>query len=83
VFILTPDHLHAPLLERSMRAGKHVFIEKPAALTAAELRAAGGTRSPQRKVVFVGYMRRFAPAFTSSRSGCRRAGKSGMCAFAT
>ena len=63
VFILTPDHLHAPLLERSMRAGKHVFIEKPAALTAAELRPLVELDRNNEKIVFVGYMRRFAPAF--------------------
>ncbi|WP_374627519.1 Gfo/Idh/MocA family protein [Devosia sp.] len=63
VFILTPDHLHAPLLERSMRAGKHVFIEKPAALTAAELRPLVELDRNNQKIVFVGYMRRFAPAF--------------------
>ena len=34
VFILTPDHLHADLLEQAIRSGKHVFIEKPACLTA-------------------------------------------------
>ncbi|MBK8083171.1 MAG: Gfo/Idh/MocA family oxidoreductase [Devosia sp.] len=63
VFILTPDHLHAPLLEQAMRAGKHVFIEKPAALTAAELRPLVELDQHNEKVVFVGYMRRFAPAF--------------------
>lgn len=63
VFILTPDHLHAPLLEKSIRAQKHVFIEKPAALTAAELRPLIDLDRQNQKVVFVGYMRRFAPAF--------------------
>lgn len=65
VFILTPDHLHAPLLEKSTRAGKHVFIEKPAALTAAELRPLLELEKRNTKTVFVGYMRRFAPAFTA------------------
>lgn len=65
VFILTPDHLHAPLLEKSIRAGKHVFIEKPAALTAAELRPLLELEKRNTKTVFVGYMRRFAPAFTA------------------
>ncbi len=63
VFILTPDHLHAPLLEQAIRAKKHVFIEKPAALTAAELRPLVDLDQPNEKVVFVGYMRRFSPAF--------------------
>jgi len=63
VFILTPDFLHAPLLEASIRAGKHVFIEKPAALTAAELVPLVELNKTNPKIVFVGYMRRFAPAF--------------------
>ena len=37
VFILTPDHLHAELLEKAIRSGKHVFIEKPACLTVDQL----------------------------------------------
>jgi myo-inositol 2-dehydrogenase/D-chiro-inositol 1-dehydrogenase len=65
VFILTPDFLHAPLLEQAIRAGKHVFIEKPAALTAAELRPLLELEARNTKTVFVGYMRRFAPAFTA------------------
>lgn len=65
VFILTPDFLHAPLLEQAIRAGKHVFIEKPAALTAAELRPLLELEKTNTKTVFVGYMRRFAPAFTA------------------
>lgn len=65
VFILTPDFLHAPLLEQAIRAGKHVFIEKPAALTAAELRPLLELEKTNSKTVFVGYMRRFAPAFTA------------------
>lgn len=65
VFILTPDYLHAPLLERAIKAGKHVFIEKPAALTAPELKPLIELDRDNSKIVFVGYMRRFAPAFTA------------------
>lgn len=63
VFILTPDHLHAELLEKAIRAGKHVFIEKPACLTADQLRPI--LQIPQRagQIVFVGYMRRFSRPF--------------------
>lgn len=68
VFILTPDHLHAPLLEVAMRAGKHVFIEKPAALTAAELRPLVDLEAQTPGTVFVGYMRRYAPAFTALKA---------------
>ena len=63
VFILTPDHLHAELIEKCIRAGKHVFVEKPAALSASELTPLVELDDTNEKIVFVGYMRRFAPAF--------------------
>lgn len=63
VFILTPDYLHAPLLEQAIRAGKHVFIEKPACLSADQLRPILELDATNDKIVFVGYMRRFSRAF--------------------
>jgi predicted dehydrogenase len=36
VHICTPNHLHAPLAELALRAGKHVVCEKPLATTAAD-----------------------------------------------
>ena len=63
VFILTPDHLHADLLDRAIRAGKHVFIEKPACLTADQLRPILDIPQRDGQVVFVGYMRRFSRPF--------------------
>jgi myo-inositol 2-dehydrogenase/D-chiro-inositol 1-dehydrogenase len=64
VFILTPDHLHADLLEKAIRSGKHVFIEKPACLTADQLQPLLALEQQPGQVVFVGYMRRFSRAFT-------------------
>jgi myo-inositol 2-dehydrogenase/D-chiro-inositol 1-dehydrogenase len=63
VFILTPDHLHAELLEQAIRSGKHVFIEKPACLTAGQLRPILDIPQKARQIVFVGYMRRFSRPF--------------------
>ncbi|MCR8722044.1 Gfo/Idh/MocA family oxidoreductase, partial [Pseudomonas syringae] len=37
--IVTPNHLHAPVASRALAAGFHVFSEKPAALSLAELKA--------------------------------------------
>lgn len=68
VFILTPDHLHAELLEKSIRAGKHVFIEKPACLTAGQLEPILSVPRRAGQVVFVGYMRRFSRAFTELKN---------------
>lgn len=65
VLIATRHHLHAPLALAALRAGKHVLVEKPLALTAAELdeldgfvRAAGERPLP---VLLTGYNRRFSP----------------------
>ena len=65
VFVLTSDEYHAPYTIAALRAGKHVFVEKPLTLSlpsahsllAAEASAPNGAR------VFVGYMRRYAPSF--------------------
>ncbi len=38
VYVATPNHLHAPLVEAAAAAGKHVMCEKPVAPTLAEAR---------------------------------------------
>ena len=39
VIIATPDHMHAPITMAALRAGKHVYVEKPMAHTIEECRA--------------------------------------------
>jgi len=65
VLIATRHHLHGAMALAALRAGKHVLVEKPLALTEAELdaldtfiRAAGDTPLP---VLLTGYNRRFSP----------------------
>lgn len=41
--IVTPNHLHAPIAEAALAAGFHVFSEKPAALSLAEVRGLAKT----------------------------------------
>lgn len=62
VAILTRHNTHADLTLRALTAGKHVFVEKPLALTRAELDAleTALAQHPQ-QLLMVGFNRRFAP----------------------
>jgi len=61
VFVAVGHHLHARLLCEALEAGKHVFVEKPLALSEPELAAVAEavTRRPDR-IVMVGFNRRFS-----------------------
>lgn len=66
VFIATRHNLHARLALEALRAGKHVFVEKPLALNREELlelqsfyRSAG--KHASHPSLLVGFNRRFAP----------------------
>jgi predicted dehydrogenase/threonine dehydrogenase-like Zn-dependent dehydrogenase len=67
VLIATRHHLHAEMVEEALRAGKHVFVEKPLALTEEELQnlekvvAELSQSSAGCPVVFVGFNRRYSP----------------------
>jgi predicted dehydrogenase/threonine dehydrogenase-like Zn-dependent dehydrogenase len=67
VLIATRHHLHAAMVGDALRAGKHVFVEKPLALTEEELVSleklvddltASASGCP---AVFVGFNRRYSP----------------------
>lgn len=64
VLVATRHNDHAKLVERALQAGKHVFVEKPLAITNEQLDAINaffiqhqGTNTP---VLMVGYNRRFS-----------------------
>jgi len=62
VAVLTRHHLHAPQVTAALRAGKHVFCEKPLALNAAQLQEIFETLAVHPAVrLMVGFNRRFAP----------------------
>ncbi len=61
VVIMTRHHQHAAQVQAALQAGKHVFVEKPLALTRDELAAVYATWQQQPQVLMVGYNRRFAP----------------------
>jgi predicted dehydrogenase len=76
VVIATRHHEHAEQAVRSLKAGKHVFVEKPLALTWDELGAVVSTYEglPNRPILMVGFNRRFSPALQklSEALGARR-----------
>ena len=67
VVIATRHSSHAALTIRALEAGKHVFCEKPLALTREELEdvLAAAARAPG--ILAVGFNRRFAPLLREAR----------------
>jgi predicted dehydrogenase len=66
--IATRHNSHARLAIKAMLAGKHVFVEKPLALTQAELDALVTTQQETGRMVMVGFNRRFAPLVEKMKS---------------
>jgi predicted dehydrogenase len=69
VAILTRHDSHAELIVKALKAGKHVFVEKPLAINSKQLEhiaKALVTRNSQ--LVSVGFNRRFAPLAQSLKS---------------
>ncbi len=65
VFIVTRHHQHGGQVVRALRAGKHVFVEKPLALKVeemAEIEAALLDAPVPKPLLMVGFNRRFSPA---------------------
>jgi predicted dehydrogenase len=65
VFILTRHDQHAEQVIKGLRAGKHVFVEKPLALTVEDVELIESVllSAPKpRPLLLVGFNRRFAPA---------------------
>jgi predicted dehydrogenase/threonine dehydrogenase-like Zn-dependent dehydrogenase len=61
VFILTRHGTHASFAQRGLLANKHVFVEKPLALTHKELEGVVEAQDKSMKVLMVGFNRRFSP----------------------
>ena len=78
VFIATRHGEHGVLARAALVAGKHVWVEKPLALTEADLDATMAVARSSSGILTVGFNRRFAPlalrlrAALAARSGARR-----------
>ena len=78
VFIATRHDAHGELVRAALRAGKNVWVEKPLALTEADLDATMAVARSSSGLLAVGFNRRFAPlavhlrAALAAKSGPRR-----------
>jgi len=62
VVIATPHDTHADLTIRALQAAKHVWCEKPLALSMDELTRVEAALKASDRVLFVGFNRRYSPA---------------------
>ncbi len=68
VVITTPTFTHCRLATTATRAGKHVFCEKPMALTLAECDEMIRSAKDAGVTLQIGFMRRFDPAFAAAQA---------------
>lgn len=80
VIVATPDHWHPLITIAAVRAGAHVYVEKPISHTIKEGRAMVQAARDQDRVVQVGTHRRVSPHNVSGMKFIRngKAGKIGM-----
>ncbi|HMH91195.1 MAG TPA: bi-domain-containing oxidoreductase [Streptosporangiaceae bacterium] len=67
VVIVTPHDTHAELAALALRAGRHVWCEKPLALSMAELDQVAAAWQDTGRQLAVGFNRRWSPAVLAAR----------------
>lgn len=61
VFITTRHNTHARYVKAALKAGKHVFVEKPLCISRNELAEIAQLSNANSQVIMVGFNRRFSP----------------------
>src|SRR5690606_796721 len=74
VSICTPNLLHAPIALEALRAGAHVFVEKPLAVAPADIRALGAEAEARGRVLAVRHQLRFTAGAEAARARARELG---------
>jgi polar amino acid transport system substrate-binding protein len=72
VLVVGRNQHHAPQSLEALRAGKHVFVEKPMALTLDECRDLYRAVQKSGKQLTVGFNRRFAPFYVEQKKRLKR-----------
>lgn len=67
VVIATPLSTHVPLATRALKAGKHVLVEKPLALTKQEARSLVGLARAKKRVLMVDHTYLYTPEVVKIR----------------
>jgi predicted dehydrogenase len=70
-FVCNPTSLHVPVALAALRAGSHVFVEKPLSNTMEGVEELLAEAEGRRKVVYVGYQLRFHPAICRLRDALK------------
>ena len=73
VAIVLPNYLHKMATIAALQAGKHVFCEKPMALTVADCNEMIAASEKARKAIQIGTQRRHGPAFIKAVDEIRKA----------
>jgi predicted dehydrogenase len=68
VVISTPNSTHAALALAALKAGKHLFLEKPIGITPEECRAILAAAEASNRVVMVGHELRYSPFFQKMKA---------------
>jgi predicted dehydrogenase len=72
LFIATPHNMHARMTCESLLAGKHVFVEKPLAMTTSDLsRVEECLAEKPDRMLMVGFNRRFSPHMVAMKDWLR------------
>lgn len=65
VFVITEGEQHFRIVSDCLAAGKHVFVEKPLGVKEEEAAEVAELAERAKRKVMVGFMKRFAPAYTT------------------
>ncbi|WP_275667814.1 Gfo/Idh/MocA family oxidoreductase [Paramagnetospirillum kuznetsovii] len=71
IVVAAPAERHAALADRSLRAGKHVFVEKPLALNVPQAEDLCRLAAELGRVLMVGHLLQYHPAFQKLLALCR------------
>jgi len=67
VLIITPSNTHVEVVKAAAAAGKHIFCEKPLALTVAGCDEAIAATEAAKVKLYIGFMRRFDAAYRAAK----------------